>query len=218
MPVNIWLKFEGGKGQQQLKKRKYYSMPDWVSFLPLSLPSVVYGESTSVCIKLFFLFAVHISVSGCFTLVIFWLLDFFHNVVHGHIWCVLWLLLSVSGASEIQALRFNNGPRESPWHCGYTVLCSGGRRGTGQPCQEHGMVTPGTLWPLMQQWQGKCAHLFCALWRQGLPGPKWERAELCPPPFTIGYTPASASAPGWPMWATASVPRAFQSSRFWFLI
>lgn len=95
---------------------------------------------------------------------------FFPNVVHSHIWCVLWLLLSVSGASEIQALRFNNEPHESPWHCVYTVLCSGGRRGTGQPCQERGMVTPGTLWPLMQQWQGKCSHLFCALWRQGLPG------------------------------------------------
>lgn len=119
---------------------------------------------------------------------------FFPNVVHSHISCVLWLLLSVSGASEIQALRFNNEPHESPWHCVYTVLCSGGRCGTGQPCQERGMVTPGTLWPLMQQCRANvptssvlCGDKVCL---------EWERAELCLPPFTIGYTPASGSAPG----------------------
>lgn len=76
----------------------------------------------------------HLSVSGCFIL-----LDFFFppKAVYGHIWCVLWLLLSVSAASEIEALTFTNELYESPWHC-VRVLCSGGRCGTSQHCQEHG--------------------------------------------------------------------------------
>lgn len=158
----------------------------------------------------------HLLVSGCLMLVIFWLLDFFPTVVYGHIWCVLWLLFSDSAASEIKALRFSNGLHESPWHCVCTVLREGGRCGTGQHCQEHRMVRPGPLWPLVQQWQGKHAHLSCALWRHDLPGLEWERAELCPPTFTLGYIPASGSAPGWPMWAAASVPRHFKAQDFDF--
>lgn len=113
--------------------------------------------------KLLFLFAVCISR---FLGVLHWLFSdcwFFFQKQYGHIWCVLWPLLSVNAASEIKGLRFNNELHEITlalrMYCteGRKVLCSGGRCGTSQHCQEHGLMRPGTLWPLMQQWQGKCA-------------------------------------------------------------
>lgn len=83
--------------------------------------------------------------------------------MYGHIWCVLWLLLSVSAASEIKAVSFNNELYESPWHCVCTALREGGC------CVQEEGVGPASTASNRGWWdQAPCGH-WCSSGRTNVP-------------------------------------------------
>lgn len=149
----------------------------FISFIVFCSP---WGVFTSLCLKLPFLFVISMSRFLGVLRWLFSLLDFFF-------YCSVWLhLVSFTAAFVCWCSSWNQDTKTQQWTwlitlalCGYRTACSRGvcasseggycmfgreERAPANTARSTGWRgwrrRPGTMWPLMQQWEGKCVPLW----------------------------------------------------------